>query len=131
MANPSKAKGTRAETKVCKYLESFGWVARRQALAGAADQGDIEAYRPDSVEKIIIEVKAGIQTKAPNRTQINEWCRQADTEKENAGARSGVLIVVRYNRAIEDADVYIPYGKMRTHWYLEDWVKSITRNDKE
>ena len=123
MANLSKAKGTRAETKVVRYLESFGWVARRQALAGSDDQGDIEAYRPDSAEKIIIEVKAGAQTKAPNRSQIEEWCRQTDAETKNANARVGVLVVVRYSRALEDADVYIPYGKMRTHWYLEDWVK--------
>ena len=123
MANPSKQKGTRAETKVVRYLEDHGFVARRQALAGSDDHGDIEAYRPDSTEKIIIEVKAGKQTTAPNRSQIEEWCRQAMVEKKNADAKSCVLVVVRYHRALEDADVYVPFEDMRIHWYLDDWVK--------
>lgn len=124
MANPSKQKGTRAETKVVRYLEDHGFIARRQALAGSDDHGDIEAYRPNSNEKIIIEVKAGKQTIAPNRNQIKEWCRQAEIERGNAGANSSALIVVRYNRALKDADVYIPYcDEVRVHWYLDDWVK--------
>lgn len=121
MANPSKVKGTRAETRVVRYLEDHGFVARRQALAGSNDPGDIEAYAPDSTDKIIIEVKAGMQTQAPNRTQIEEWCRQAKVEAENSKGEP-VLIVVRYHRDINDADVYIPYENSRVHWYLSDWV---------
>lgn len=123
MANPSKQKGTRAETKVVRYLNDHGFVARRQALAGSNDPGDIEAYAPDSMDKIIIEVKAGKQTAAPRRNQIEEWCRQAVVEGENSKAKSAVLIVVRHYRELKDADVYIPYDKSRVHWFLDDWVK--------
>ena len=126
MANKSKAKGTRAETRVRNYLEKHGFIARRQALAGSEDKGDIEAYAPDSIDKIIIEVKAGNQTLAPNRSQINEWCRQTLVETKNANASLGVLVVVRCNRALIDADVYQPFeNNKRMHWYLEDWVNEF------
>lgn len=126
MANPNKQKGTGAETRVVRYLESNGFTARRQALAGSEDQGDIEAYAPDSNRKMIIEVKAGKQTAAPNRSQIEKWCKQAVTEKENAGAESCVLVVVRYHRALKDADVWVPYPHSRVHWYLDEWVNNFT-----
>ena len=42
--NKSKQKGTRAETKVVRYLEDHGIKARRKALAGSKDEGDIEIY---------------------------------------------------------------------------------------
>ena len=122
MGNRNKAKGTRAETKVRKYLEEHGFTARRQALAGSDDQGDLEVYPPDSMEKLIVEIKAGKQTAAPSRSQIEEWCRQAMVEAQNAYGIP-VLIVVRYNRALKDADVYLPYQRTRTHAFLEEWVK--------
>lgn len=125
--NKSKQKGTRAETKVVRYLEDHGFIARRQALAGSDDHGDIEAYAPGYENiKIIIEVKTGKQTANPNRTQIKEWCRQAKVEAENAGSEDAVLIVVRYNRSLSDADVWIPYQNSRVHWYLDDWVNQFS-----
>jgi len=125
MSNPSKQKGTRAETKVVRYLLDHGFVARRLALAGSNDPGDIEAYAPDSMDKIIIEVKTGKQTAAPRRTQIEEWCKQAVVEGKNSDAYLSVLIVVRQYRKLEDADVYEPHAESRTHWYLDDWVNSF------
>lgn len=123
MSNPSKQKGTRAETRVVRYLEDHGFVAHRQALAGSNDPGDIEAYAPDSTSKIIIEVKTGKQTTAPRRSQIEEWCRQTMLEGENSDADLAVLIVVRHYRELKDADVYVPYGSLRRmHWFLDDWV---------
>lgn len=127
MANPSKQKGTRAETRVVRYLEDHGFIARRLALAGSNDPGDIEAYAPDSMDKIIIEVKYGKQTAAPRRSQIEEWCRQAVVEGENSNAKLAVLIIVRYQRQLEDADVYISFGRSRIHWYLDEWVESFIK----
>ena len=124
MSNPSKQKGTRAETKVVRYLEDHGFVARRQALAGSDDPGDIEAYAPDSTDKIIIEVKTGKQTAAPRRSQIEEWCRQAVVEGHNSDGKP-ILIIVRHYRELKDADVYEPYAECRTHWFLDDWVNSF------
>ena len=41
MANPSKRKGTAFESALVAHIEAAGFHARRVALAGAADQGDI------------------------------------------------------------------------------------------
>ena len=104
----AKAKGTRAETNVVRYLESFGIKARRKALAGSNDQGDIEMYdAPRLFEPVTIEVKAGKQTANPNRTQLEEWLRQSWKEAENSESPIGVLVVVRYQRKLKDADVWV------------------------
>lgn len=130
MANRSKAKGTRAETKVVRYLESRGFGARRKALAGSNDEGDVELFdAPRLYCPITIEVKGGKQTANPNRTQLTEWLRQAVVEKENAHSKQegAYLIVVRYNRKIEDADVWIQYTdgdgyETRSHMYLDEFA---------
>lgn len=104
----AKAKGTRAETNVVRYLESFGIKARRKALAGSNDQGDIEMYDASRLfEPVMIEVKAGKQTANPNRTQLEEWLRQSWKEAENSESPIGVLVVVRYQRKLKDADVWV------------------------
>ena len=41
MTNPSKAKGTAFESALVAHIEAAGFPARRVALAGAADRGDI------------------------------------------------------------------------------------------
>ena len=130
MTNKSKAKGTRAETKVVKYFESRGFGARRKALAGNKDEGDVELFdAPRLYCPITIEVKGGKQTANPNRTQLTEWLRQAAIEKDNAGSKqkAAYLIVVRYNRRIEDADVWIQYTDgdgyfTKTHMYLDEFA---------
>lgn len=133
MANPSKQKGTRAETKVVRYLESRGIKARRKALAGSNDQGDIEMYdAPRLGEPITIEVKAGKQTANPNRAQLEDWLRQSWEEAENSGTFLAVLIVVRYRRKLEDADVYVQAysdnaNQLRTyHTWLDKFAEEFT-----
>lgn len=109
MSNPSKAKGTRAETRVVRYLQGFGIDAKRKPLAGSKDEGDVEIMSGHLLSPIAAEVKAGKQTANPSRAQLEEWLRQAKAEAKNSGADRSVLIVVRYRRAIEDADVWIQY----------------------
>lgn len=128
MANKSKAKGTRAETKVVKFGESYGFGLRRKALTGSKDEGDVEFFSaPRLFKPMTIEVKAGKQTANPNRTQLTEWLRQAEEEEKNSGQLC-VLCVVRYNRRIQDADVYNvycdEYGDMvREHLYLDEFFE--------
>lgn len=116
MANPSKKKGTAAETKVVNYLNEKGLAAKRQPLSGNKDKGDIlvEANYP---APCILEVKAGQQTSNPSRSQMEEWLRQAGVEEENAGMPC-FLVVVRYRRRIEDAEVWSADRCMR---YLDEW----------
>ena len=46
MANKAKQKGTAFETATKKYLEEHGFQARRTALTGAKDVGDLEIVEP-------------------------------------------------------------------------------------
>lgn len=131
MANKSKKKGTRAETSVVRFLESYGFKARRKTLKGNKDEGDIELFdAPGLCSPITIEVKAGQQTANPNRAQLEEWLRQARIEGENSGQQC-VLCVVRYRRKLKDADVYLQYENeyapgeiIREHMYLDEFCET-------
>ena len=122
MANPSKKKGTRYESAVVKFMTAAGLDVARKPLSGNKDCGDLEVrgLRKD----IIIEVKGGKQTSNPNRAQITEWLRQTAVEAGNAKA-IGILVIVRYNRKIKDADVYIKWRGAFVHMWLDelcDWL---------
>lgn len=106
MSNPSKAKGTRAETKVSRYLTERGIRTERKALAGSADEGDLRMMLPDGTE-VALEVKAGKQTYNYSRSQLAEWQRQTSVESSNAGCPA-MLVIVRYRRRFEDSEVWMP-----------------------
>lgn len=104
MANKSKQKGTRAETKVVKALLEAGLRAERRPLKGSKDEGDVIVE-----DRYILEVKAGKQTANYNRTQKEEWLRQTREEKKNSGKQAW-LVIVRYNRRLQDAEVWTGDG---------------------
>lgn len=104
MANRSKQKGTRAETKVVKALLEAGLRAERRPLKGSKDEGDVIVE-----DEFILEVKAGKQTANYNRTQKEEWLRQTREEKKNSG-KHAYLVIVRYNRRLQDAEVWFEDG---------------------
>lgn len=120
MSNPNKAKGTRGETKVVRYLADHGIPARRKALSGNKDQGDIEI--PEA--NICFEVKTGKQTYNYNRAQLTEWMRQAAEEETNSG-QVCFLVIVRHQRKISDAEVWLkrPESQWMKMEYLSDWVE--------
>lgn len=124
MSNPSKAKGTRAETAVVNFLKEHGIKAQRKALTGSADCGDVEIIERGF--SVTLEVKAGKQTANPSRSQLEEWLRQAEVEAKNSKTEC-YLCIVRYHRKLKDADVYLQYknGKnvVREHMYLDEFVK--------
>lgn len=121
MANKSKAKGTRFETRVVKFLATYGLEAKRKALAGNEDRGDIEVEG-----KWMLEVKAGKQTANPSRTQLTEWMRQTQVEEKNSG-QPGWLVVARANRAIADADVYQWCANGWLHQYLDEFAEDLVK----
>lgn len=120
--NKSKAKGTRAETRVVKYLATLGIKAERRALSGSNDNGDIKVVVGD--KEYTLEVKAGKQTENPSRSQFQEWLNQTKTEADNARC-SAALVIVRYRRALKDAEVYIPEGNKIIFCYLDEYVNYI------
>lgn len=78
----AKAKGTAAETAVATYLNTWGWLAERRALSGAVDKGDIAG-----LPGVVVEVKAGA------RLCIPQWLAETETERVNADASVGLLVV--------------------------------------
>lgn len=85
----SKDIGTRAETAVVRYLKAYGWPsAERRALTGAQDQGDITG-----TPGVCWEVKA--RKKPISDLDVAGWMVETETERRNAGAVVGVLVVRR------------------------------------
>lgn len=123
MGNPSKAKGTRAETAVVRYMLDHGIEAERRALTGSSDSGDVK-LTDDMGRQWVIEIKAGKQTSNPNRTQLEEWLRQTRREGRNANMPCA-LCVVRYRRALEDADVYILRCNVLEYMHLDEFARSL------
>ena len=122
----SKAKGTRAESAVVKFLQSHGIEAERKALSGSLDRGDVKVVTPEiwGDTNIALEVKAGKQTANFNRSQFENWWMQAMVEADNCGD-DPALCIVRYNRSLKDADVYVLHHGMIAHMYLDQFVDYI------
>lgn len=121
MSSKSKAIGTRAETKVARYLSDHGLPTRRKALAGSLDEGDLCMLLQDGTE-VTVEVKAGKQTWNYNRAKLAEWQRQTIVESHNSGCRS-MLVIVRHQRRFDDAEVWIPVEQWDSDNSLADcWV---------
>lgn len=82
MSNPSKRKGTGAETAVVQWLRDNGVVhAERRALAGNLDKGDIAG-----LPGVVVEVKA------EKGHDLAGWCAELEAEIRNAHASTGVVI---------------------------------------
>lgn len=86
MTNKPKAIGTAAETAVLKQIRPYFPNAARNALAGAADLGDIGHCGP-----FIFEVKGGKQTQQIGDGLLATWVGQALTEAENTRAAYGLV----------------------------------------
>ncbi len=77
----SKQKGTAWESRVVQYLRERGWPhAERRALNGAKDKGDLLG-----IPGLVVEAKSAA------RVCLAEWLDQATAERDNAGARHGVV----------------------------------------
>jgi len=87
-----KAKGTAAETALVNYLRVSGYPdARRKALTGSADQGDVY-WLPN----ITTEVKS---VRTP---KYGEWLRQAEAERVNSGDDYGIVIHKPHGTGLAD-----------------------------
>jgi hypothetical protein len=92
MANPSKDKGTAAETTVLRYLRSRGLTtARREVQHGNRDHGDIHVGQPGRLTALEIKWRP----KLPSPKQVAAWMVETDTEAVQAGADLSALV---YNR---------------------------------
>ncbi|MGI5162755.1 hypothetical protein ACQEU3_47115 [Spirillospora sp. CA-253888] len=89
MSRRPKDKGTDAERGVVRYLQTNGWpAAERRALRGSADCGDITG-----TPGICWEVK--YRNRQVSDTEVTNWLAETETERLNAGAAIGVLVIRR------------------------------------
>ncbi|GAA2618881.1 hypothetical protein SMC26_40420 [Actinomadura fulvescens] len=103
MTNRPKQIGTAGESGVVAFLRPNGFPgAERRALKGTHDEGDITG-----TPALTWEVKAGKAAQQAGDLQIAAWLGQTETERVNAGADVGVLVVARSG-----------YGPRRAgHWW--------------
>lgn len=80
--NRAKQKGTAAETAVVRAATALGIPAHRAALSGADDGGDVQLWHG----VVVVEVKAGDQTKNPTWRRIRDWHDEAVAEARNAAS---------------------------------------------
>ena len=98
--NKSKEKGTAAETAVVRVLRTHGFPhAERRTLKGIYDQGDITGCIG-----LCFEVKGGDAAKNASDNQITAWLAETETERVNAGADIGILVVQRRGIGPGNAD---------------------------
>jgi Holliday junction resolvase len=118
MSSYNKAKGSKFETDVMKYLRKLGHFAERLAKAGANDEGDIVTIIAG--QTYILECK--------NRKSINlpQFWAEAQTEAANYAKARGLtlsppafVIVKRKQHGVEKA------------WVIQDldqWVQDRSSN---
>ena len=78
----AKQKGTLAETAVADYLKQTFPAVERRTLSGKNDKGDIAG-----VPGCVVEVKNQRSYK------IHEWMKETETERLNADAELGILVI--------------------------------------
>lgn len=108
----SKQKGTRAETALVNFLQGQGLDARRVALSGMLDKGDVEVLDFLDAENLVFEVKTGKQSETVKRSLFDEWCHQTINETKNwkafnKKAALGILCITGYGKSHFNWDFYI------------------------
>lgn len=96
MVNPSRDIGTRGETAVARYLNANGFGgAEIRRTRGTKDLGDITGCGP-----LVIEIKSGEKARNASDGQIDRWLVETETERTNAGADLGLLVVARHRKGV-------------------------------
>jgi hypothetical protein len=89
--NKPKAIGTKAETAVARYLSANGFpYAEKRRPEGRRDRGDITGC-----PGVCIEVKGGDAAKYASDLLVADWLAETETERLNARADVGVLVLQR------------------------------------
>jgi len=105
MANPSKNKGTAAESAVVRYLTEHKVLAKREILHGNSDHGDVHVHTKKGL--VVLEVKSYKAWASANL--IEKWLVEADVEGVNAGADASALVVKRPGSGAANAGDWLVY----------------------
>ena len=111
MVNKSGNIGTYTATKVARYLAANGFAqAERRVQKGTKDEGDLTG-----MPGLCWEVKGGDAARKASDGQIDRWLIETETERANAGADLGLLVVAR---ARQNVSRWWCCMTMRTHQNL-------------
>lgn len=105
MGSRQKAKGTRFESSVVRYMrEALGDDrVERRALHGTQDMGDIYGIRAHGWD-VIAECKSH---KEVTPALVAEWREQTLRERENADAGAALLVVSVYRASVARSAVHV------------------------
>jgi hypothetical protein len=118
MARP-KDIGTAGETATVRYLRLNGFgSAERRALAGQYDLGDVTG-----TPGICWEIKAGQAAKGASDGQVVRWLAETETERLNAHATYGVLVMVRAGIGTANAGQWWAVVPL---WQLAELVSDVS-----
>lgn len=106
----AKQKGTLAETAVADFFKQTFPTVERRALSGTQDKGDIAGV-PGSV----------IEVKNQRTYKIQEWMRETETERINAGATLGILVIKPVGVGVANVN----------HWWAVVSLETITKLIKD
>lgn len=116
MVNRAKQRGTSFETAVVNYCRDHGFpYARRLALAGGADTGDITLGDEPAGGPVTIEAKDHA------KLDLAGFVDEAITEAANAGTPLGVAVVKRRGKNVSQAYVVTT---------LEAWLRDRQRGNE-
>lgn len=119
MVNRSKARGTAGETAVVRYLQAHGWPhAERRQLRGRLDAGDVTGC-----PGLCFEVKAGDAARNASDALIVRWLAETETERVNASADIGILVVARLRQPVGRWWAVLPTWAVV---YLGGWPSSTS-----
>jgi Holliday junction resolvase len=104
MSNPAKQKGTSFETLIRQYLNDHGFEnARRVALQGGGDTGDINGIQSASTNK-----QVAIQCKNQKKFDLSSWLNATVEQAARLDDALPVLVVKRPGKGVAAAgDNYV------------------------
>jgi hypothetical protein len=115
VANSQKAKGTRWETAVLRFLRDAGLYAVKPRQEGFLDVGDIHA------PPFVIQAKDYSDLLAGIRASVDGY----QVQRSNAGMPFGVGVVKRARKPVEDAYVVIRLAD------LTDLIRAVQRGEQD
>ena len=125
MANPSKAKGTAAETATVRYLFTRGITATRAPQHGNQDRGDVWAHPTAHGHRLMIEVKAGDQAANPSMGQVAKWQEETDAEAARVPDCDAAVLLLKRKGSADPATwpAWVRIGDIES-WHNPDSQES-------
>ena len=112
----AKQKGTLAETAVADFLKQTFTAVERRTLSGKNDRGDIAG-----VPGCVVEVKNQRSYK------IHEWMKETETERINASAELGVLVIKPNGVGVSKVGEWWAVVSLETITKLIEELESVKR----